>query len=128
MAYCFSTLSPKGFKETLETVKGRLAEAGFGILSEIDVTAKFKEKLGVDFREYRILGACNPSYAYQALSAEPYIGTMLPCNVIVQQWEDGRVEVSAIDPVASMQAIENPHLKDTALIIRSKLEDVIAAI
>ena len=128
MAYCFSTLSPRGFKETVETVKTRLAEAGFGILSDIDVTAKFKEKLGVDFREYRILGACNPSYAYQALSAEPHIGTMLPCNVIVQQWEDGRVEVSAIDPVASMQAIENPHLKDTALIIRSKLEKVIAAI
>jgi len=109
-------------------VKEKLGEEGFGILSEIDVSSKIKGKLNVDFRNYTILGACNPTYAYGALKAEPHIGTMLPCNVIVQEWENGQVEVTAIDPVASMQAVDNQELHETAKIISKKLQEVISSL
>ncbi|MCH7997595.1 MAG: DUF302 domain-containing protein, partial [Chloroflexi bacterium] len=99
-----------------------------GILTQIDVTETLKKKLGVDFRRYVILGACNPSFAYQALQAEDKIGTMLPCNVIVQEWPGGGVEVAAVDPIASMQAVENPELGDVAEQIQAKLRKVIESL
>jgi len=106
-------------------VTKELKEEDFGILTEIDVKETFKKKLDVDFRKYRILGACNPKMAHQAISAESKIGTMLPCNVIVQETEDGKTEVSAVDPVASMSAVENHKLGDIAQDVRSKLKTVI---
>lgn len=126
MSYHISKKVDTGFTETVAVVKNKLADQGFGILSEIDVSSKLQEKLGVSFRNYLILGACNPPYAYQALQAEPHIGTMLPCNVVVQEWDDGSVEVSAIDPIASMMAVDNPQLGETATLIRDKLRGVIA--
>ncbi len=121
MAYYFSRKIEAGFDEAVERVTEALKNQGFGILTEIDVTATLKKKLDVDFRPYRILGACNPPFAYQALQAEDKIGTMLPCNVIVQDAGNGQVELAAIDPVASMQAVDNPDLKEIAETIRSKL-------
>ena len=114
MSYHFSKTLDMPFDEAISATTESLKRHGFGVLTEIDVKETLKKKLGVDFRPYRILGACNPKMAYQALQAEDKIGTMLPCNVIVQQHEDGRIEVSAVDPVASMQAIQNPALADTA--------------
>ena len=115
---------------TFDEAVGRTIEAlkkeGFGVLTDIDVQATLKKKLGVDFRKYRILGACNPPYAYEALKKEDKIGTMLPCNVIVQEISPGEVEVAAIDPAASMQAVANPELADVALVVRQKLKNVIA--
>ncbi len=102
-----------------------LKKEGFGILTEIDVKEALKKKLNVDFRKYKILGACNPPFAYQALQAEDKIGTMLPCNVIVQEHTEGNVEIAAVDPVASMQAIENPKLKNIAEQVQAKLKRVI---
>ncbi len=102
-----------------------MKKEGFGILTEIDVTATLKKKLDADFRNYRILGACNPPFAYRALLAEPHIGTMLPCNVIVQELDDGQIEVSAVDPLSSMQAIENKELQVIAEEIQLKLRKVI---
>jgi len=128
MSYHFTKTVSTNFEQTVDRVKNQLAAEGFGILSEIDVNKKMQEKLGVDFRNYLILGACNPPYAYEALQAEPYIGTMLPCNVVVQEWEDGRVEVSAVDPVASMQAVNNPQLRATAETIRDKLNAMLERI
>ena len=114
-----------GFDEAIARVTEALGKEGFGVLTEIDVGATLKKKLGVEFRPYRILGACNPQFAHQALQAEDKIGTMLPCNVVVQQRADGVVEVSAIDPVASMMAIENPALGGIASQVRAKLKRVI---
>lgn len=128
MTYHISKIVDSGFAETVDVVKSRLAEQGFGILSEIDVSRKLQEKLGVTFRNYLILGACNPPYAFQALQAEPHIGTMLPCNVVVQEWDDGKVEVSAINPKASMMAVNNPDLEKTAIAIQEKLRSVIEAL
>ena len=113
------------FDETLERVAAELKAEGFGILTEIDVKETLKTKLDVDFRPYRILGACNPSLAHQALRAEDKIGTMLPCNVIVQDAGDGRTEVAAIDPVASMQAVENDALTPIASQVRDRLRQAI---
>jgi uncharacterized protein (DUF302 family) len=113
------------FDETITKVTEELQKEGFGILTEIDVTAALKKKLGVDFRKYRILGACNPALAYKALQAEDKIGLMLPCNVVVQELADGKVEVAAIDPVASMQAVANADLIGTAGEVRAKLRLVI---
>ena len=107
---------------------GKLKDEGFGIITEIDVTNTLKNKIGVEFRPYRILGACNPSLAHEALKLEDKVGTMLPCNVIVQELAPGRVEVAAIDPVASMVAIENPALLENARIVRGKLEKVIQSL
>jgi len=113
------------FEEAIEKTVAALSEEGFGVLTEIDVKATLEKKLDVDFRPYRILGACNPPLAHQALQAESRIGAMLPCNVIVQETEDGGVEVAAIDPVASMQAVENPDLEELATEVQVKLRSVI---
>jgi len=126
MKYYFSkTLKNVSFDEAVAKVTEELKKEGFGVISEINLHEKFKEKLGIDFRKYRILGACNPASAFKALQQEDKIGTMLPCNVIVQQLSDAQIEVAAVDPVASMQAIENANLAAIANEIRSKLEKVI---
>ena len=125
MAYHFSTTVDLSFDDAITRVTEELKKEGFGILTEIDVKSTLKTKLDVDFYNYRILGACNPPFAYQALQAEDKIGTMLPCNVIVQEKTPGRVEVSAVDPMASMQAVENPALGLIADEIRTKLQTVI---
>ena len=125
MSYVFTKKVSHSFEQTLEIVSKELGKEGFGILTEIDVKATLKKKLDADFRKYRILGACNPPYAFKALQAEPHIGAMLPCNVIVQEYENGEVEVAAIDPLASMQAIENSTLKVIAEEIRAKLKNVV---
>jgi uncharacterized protein (DUF302 family) len=128
MRYYFSKTVDYSFDEAVAKVTVELKEEGFGILTEIDVKETLKKKLNVDFKPYRILGACNPPFAYKALTAENKIGTMLPCNVIVQEISDGRVEVTAIDPLASMQAVENPALKEIASEISNKLETVIGKV
>ena len=125
MQYYFNKVVEMTFEETIAKVTEELKKEGFGVLTEIDVQAALKKKIDVDFRKYRILGACNPSYAYKALLAEDKIGTMLPCSVIVQEREDGRVEVAAIDPIASMQAVENESLGGIALEVQAKLKKVI---
>ncbi|MFO8001594.1 MAG: DUF302 domain-containing protein [Marinilabilia sp.] len=116
------------FDTAVVKTKEALAEQGFGILSEIDIHEKLKEKLNVDFRKYKILGACNPPNAYKALQQENKIGTMLPCSVIVQELDSGQVEVAAIDPVASMIAVENENLTAIADEIRGLLEKAVKAI
>ena len=126
MSYYFSRTLNVSFDEAIQRTREELHKEGFGILTEIDVKATLKKKLDVDFRPYRILGACNPPFAYQALQAEDKIGTMLPCNVIVQQLEEGRSEVAAIDPIASMRAVDNPNLTEVAQQIQDKLRQVIA--
>lgn len=128
MSYCFSTTLDDKFDSVIDKVTQELKKEGFGILTEIDVKETFKKKLDVDFRKYRILGACNPQMAHQAIGAESRIGTMLPCNVIVQELENGKTEVSAVDPVASMQAVENGKLQPIASQVRDKLQKVIAAL
>ncbi len=126
MSYYFSkTMSGESFDDVIARVTEALKEEGFGILTEIDVQATIKKKLGEDFHSYRILGACNPPLAHQALQAEDKIGTMLPCNVIVQATEDGGVEVAAVDPAASMQAVDNPELARIAATVGDKLKHVI---
>ena len=126
MNYYFNkTLENVSFEEVLDRVSSELQKEGFGVLTEIDVRATFKKKLDIDFRNYRILGACNPHFALKALEAEDKIGTMLPCNVIVQQTSDTQIEIAAVDPVASMLAIENIEMAELAKEIRSKLERVI---
>ncbi len=128
MSYYFSKIIPFDFDKAIVVVTEKLALEGFGVLTTIDVKSKLDSKLGINFRRYTILGACNPTYAYKALQVEAHIGTMLPCNVIVQELEDGQIEVAAIDPVASMQAIENSALAESATIIRDKLQAVIDSI
>jgi uncharacterized protein (DUF302 family) len=125
MKYYTNKTVEGNFDEVIERVTEALKEEGFGVLSDIDVSATLKKKLDVDFRNYRILGACNPPNAHKALTAEPNIGLMLPCNVVVQEIEDGKVDVSAIDPKASMAAVENPDLEEVADFIKSKLEKVV---
>ncbi len=124
MKYYFSVRIPGTIDNVRPTVEALLKEEGFGILTEIDVKETLKKKLDVDFPGYVILGACNPPFAYQALQREEKIGLMLPCNVILQQ-KDGEVEVSAIDPIASMAAVENPELEEVATQVREKLQAVI---
>ena len=125
MSYYFSKTLNLSFDKAIVGVTEELKKEGFGILTDIDMKATLKKKLDVEFRKYRILGACNPPYAYKALQAEDKIGTMLPCNIIVQEISDGQVEVTAIDPLASMQAVENPALKEIAADISNKLKIVI---
>ena len=125
MAYYFSKTLQTTFDDAVTRVTEELKKEGFGILTDIDVKETMKKKLNVDFRKYRILGACNPPFAHQALQAEDKVGTMLPCNVIVQEVPGVGVEVSAVDPVASMQAIDNPALGEIAGQVRSKLRNVI---
>ena len=126
MEYYFSKTITGDFDIAIQKVTEALKAEGFGILTEIDIKATLKKKLDVDFYNYKILGACNPPFAYKALLAEDKIGTMLPCNVIVQEKIAGQVEVSAVDPAASMQAIENKDLHNIAIEIRAKLQKVIA--
>src|SRR3990172_7944193 len=125
MSYHFSKTLRMPFDAAVERVTAALQREGFGILTEIDVKATLKKKLDVDFRNYRILGACNPPLAHRALQIEDKVGTMLPCNVVVQETGAGTVEVSAVDPVASMQAIDNPRLRELAETVRGKLKGVI---
>ena len=125
MKYYFSKTVTLSFEDTIEKVIAELKKEGFGVLTDIDVKQTLKKKLDVDFKKYRILGACNPPFAYKALQVEDKIGTLLPCNVIVQEIGEGHVEVAAIDPVASMQAIANPALKDVAEKVQGKLKKVI---
>lgn len=126
MSYHFSKTLALSMDAAIAKVTDALKQEGFGVLTEIDVQKTLKAKIDVDFRPYRILGACNPSFAHKALLAEDKIGTMLPCNVIVQEKAPGSVEISAVDPVASMQAIENPTLGGIANEVRGKLQRVIA--
>ena len=128
MSYYFTKIVDVSFDDAVEKVTVELKKEGFGILTEIDVKETLKKKLNVDFRRYKILGACNPPYAYEALMAENKIGTMLPCNVIVQEIPGGQVEVTAIDPLASMRAVENPVLMEIASEIGNKLKTVIGAV
>ena len=124
--YTLQTTVNLPFDRAIEHVTEALAAEGFGVLTTIDVKATLRQKLDVDFRPYMILGACNPPFAYEALKAEPWIGAMLPCNVVLQQTEDGPVSVAALDPAASMQAVENPALEGIAGEVRDKLAKVIA--
>lgn len=125
MAYYFGKTLTLTFEETLDHVKEALTMEGFGVITEIDVQDTLKKKIGVDFRKYRILGACNPTLAHEALQIEDKVGTMLPCNVVVQDLGSGNLEVAAIDPVASMQAIDNARLKIAAERVQVKLRRVI---
>lgn len=126
MSYYFSRVIDAPFDDAIDRVKAALAAEGFGVLTEIDVAETLKSKLGADFRPYRILGACNPALAHEALKLEDKVGTMLPCNVVVQEAGAGRTEVAAIDPVASMQAIDNPALTRSAQVVAERLSAAIA--
>lgn len=128
MSYYFSKVLPIGFDKAVQRTTEALQREGFGIITEIDVKQTLKTKIGVDFRNYRILGACNPKLAHETLQLEDKIGTMLPCNVIVQELGGNRTEVAAIDPVASMQAVENPRLKQAAERVQALLRKVVEAL
>lgn len=128
MSYYFSKKTNLPFEVTVEKTLAELKNEGFGILTEIDVQATLKSKLGVEFYPYRILGACNPPFAYRALQAEDKIGAMLPCNVIVQEKNPGEVEISAVDPVASMQAVKNSSLEEISREVGRKLRQVLEKI
>ncbi len=125
MTYYFNKILDIGYEEALVKVTAELQKEGFGVLTEIDVKETLKKKMDVDFKKYKILGACNPPFAYKALQAEDKIGVMLPCNVIVVEISEGKTEVSAVDPIASMQAIENPDLREVAEQVQAKLKKVI---
>jgi uncharacterized protein (DUF302 family) len=125
MSYYFTKTLDIPFDEAVARATEELKKGGFGILTEIDVRETLKAKLNVQFRKYRILGACNPPFAYQALQAEDKIGLMMPCNVIVQETPDGRTEVAAVDPIASMFAVDNPGLRDVAEEVRGKLRSIV---
>lgn len=126
MNYYFAITLPVSFEEGVQRAKAALQEEGFGVLTEIDVSETLRKKIGATFRPYHILGACNPALAYQALQQEDKIGTMLPCNVVVQELAPGSVEIAAVDPVASMQAVANPALAGVASAVQAKLRNVIA--
>ena len=128
MSYYFNTVLDCSFDEAVARTKEELQNEGFGVLSEINVQEALKKKLGVDFKKYLILGSCNPPFAYQALQLEEKIGTMLPCNVIILETDDGRIEVAAVNPAASMQAIASPGLQDIAAEVQAKLKKVITAL
>ena len=125
MSYYFNKTLNTSFDDAVVRVVAELKKEGFGVLTEIDVSEALKKKLDVDFKKYKILGACNPPFAYKALQLEDKIGTMLPCNVIVQEISAGVVEVAAIDPIASMQAIDNPKLRSVAEQVQAMLKKVI---
>ena len=125
MKYYINKILKMDFEESIEQVTEALKKEGFGVVSVIDMQAKLKEKLGVDYRKYTILGACNPPYAYKTLQAEEKIGVMLPCNVVVIDRENGTTEVAAVHPLASMMAIENAALEPLAKEITEKLNNVI---
>lgn len=127
MSYYFAKLTSYSFDDAITRVTAELKKEGFGVLTEIDVQATLQKKLNVDFRRYKILGACNPPFAYQALQAEEYIGAMLPCNVIVQEKDNG-VEVAAVDPMASMAGVKNDKLAAIAAEVRQRLQNVISKV
>lgn len=128
MKYYITKKIDATFEQAIDRVKESLGIEGFGVLSEINLHDKFKEKLNVDFRRYTILGACNPAYAYKAVQSEDKIGTMLPCNVVVQDLGKNVIEVTAVDPVASMMAIDNPKLAKLAEEVKGKLEKAIESL
>ena len=128
MAYYINRILQVAFEDTVARTKAALKTEGFGVLTEINVQETLKAKLGVEFPQYIILGACNPALAHEALRLEDKVGTMLPCNVVVRDAGNGETEVAAIDPVASMQAIDNARLKEAAQLVRSKLERVVAQV
>ena len=128
MSYYFAKTLDLPFDDAVARVTEALREEGFGVLSDIDVGSTLQKKLGVAFRRYRILGACNPALAHEALKLEDKVGTMLPCNVVVQDAGNGRTEIAAIDPVASMQAIDNPGLRQAAAAVQGKLRKVVDAV
>ncbi len=128
MEYYFSKVIQAKFADAIELTKKALATEGFGVISEIDMQGKLKEKLGVEYKKYTILGACNPAFAYKALQIEERIGTMLPCNVVVIDREDGTTEVAAVHPIASMMAVQNTGLQAIAKEVTDKLEKAINAI
>jgi uncharacterized protein (DUF302 family) len=128
MAYYSTKTVARSFDKTLAKLTDELKKEGFGILTEIDVKETLKKKLNVDFRRYKILGTCNPTFAYQALQAEDKIGILLPCNVIIQEKGDGQVEVSAIDPMETMKVVGNPKLAAIAEQVQAKLKRVVANI
>ena len=128
MAYYFSKTLPVGFDEAVRRTTETLKQHGFGIITQIDVKKTLKEKIGAEFRDYLILGACNPKLAHEALGLEDKIGTMLPCNVVVQDAGGNQTEVAAIDPVASMQAVENPRLRQAAEQVQGMLKQTIEAL
>ncbi len=128
MEYYFSKIVTAEFSDAVALTKTALASEGFGVISEIDMQGKLKEKLGVDYKKYVILGACNPAFAYKALQEEERIGVMLPCNVVIIDREDGTTEVAAVHPEASMMAIQNNGLKSIAREVTDKLEKVIKAL
>lgn len=126
MSYYFNkVLSSSSFEEAIQRVSIELQKEGFAVITEIDVTKIFKEKINVDFKKYRILGACNPHFAHQALLSEDKIGLFLPCNIIVQENENGQIEVAAVDPIASMMSVENENLEEFGLTVREKMKKVI---
>jgi len=127
MSYYFNkTISGKSFDEAIDLTKAELQKEGFGVLTEIDIKQTLKNKLDVDFKKYTILGACNPNFAHKALQAEDKIGVFLPCNVIVEEHDNGEVEVSAVDPIASMISVENDSLGGVAIEVQEKLKRVIS--
>ncbi len=128
MSYYLGKILPIAFDDAIARTVDALKKEGFGVLTDIDVRETLKKKIGVDFPNYRILGACNPALAHEALKLESKVGTMLPCNVVVRDAGGGQTEIAAIDPVASMQAIDNPELKRAAQQVRTKLERVIAGL
>lgn len=129
MSYYFNkVISTKNFDEAIEQVTAALKVEGFGVLTDINIQKAFKEKIDVDFKKYRILGACNPGYAHKALLAEDKIGVFLPCNVIVEEHENGDIEVSTVDPIASMSSIENDNLGEFAVEVQGKMKAVIDAL
>lgn len=129
MSYYFSTtLNDTSFEEAIEKITTALKEEGFGVLTEIDVKETLKKKIDVDFKKYKILGACNPHFAHKALLSEDKIGVFLPCNVIVEENENGEVEVSAVDPIASMSSVENDRLGGIAVEVQQKLKRVIESL
>jgi uncharacterized protein (DUF302 family) len=125
MSYYFSRVLDDSFDNSIERITVALRERNFGILTEINVKETLKKKLDVEFHRYKILGACNPSFAHKALTCEDKVGTMLPCNVIVQETPDGKTEIAAIDPLESMKAIENDELKKIAVEVRMMLKEAI---
>ncbi len=129
MSYYFNKIvSTKNFEEAIEQVTAALKVEGFGVLTDINIQKAFKEKIDVDFKKYRILGACNPGYAHKALQEEDKIGVFLPCNVVVEEHDNGDIEVSTVDPIASMSSIENENLGEFATEVQAKMKAVIDAL
>ena len=128
MSYYFSKFVDYSFDEAIVKITAELKEVGFGILTEIDVKATLKNKIDVDFRPYKILGACNPKFAHKALSAEDKIGVLLPCNVIVQETEEGKVEVAVMNPMEAMSVVKNENLQEIASSVNELLESALSKI